>query len=194
MRMNVAVLLLVVCLTSFVLAQTKQDTALSFDAHWWLNDISTNEQDGFVYGYRDCFQPQRAAVGSNVDYRDFVTNALSSTAPDAPRTAPAAIQLAWKTMKSRTPLPGGEVHKGPHGFLDGSWWGEFDGARPPDVANSDRGYVEGYLACAAPPVTEARVQRLQAAIDAHYASGERENDAIAVVLQRLLKNETSKSH
>jgi hypothetical protein len=57
-------------------------------------------------------------------------------------------------MKSQEVPENAEVFSGPHGFLDGEWWGGFQGRPwPSEVADADRGYVEGYLECAGPPVT-----------------------------------------
>jgi hypothetical protein len=190
--MFAAIPLFTLCATVALPGQTKQ-TVLHFDAMWWINDAPDTERDGFLYGYRDCVQPHGAASGSIVEYRELVTKLLSSGAPSSPRSVTSAIHTAWKTLNAPPPLVGGEVYDGPHGFLDGSWWGGFaENNRPREVAESDRGYLEGYLACAAPPVTEDRVRRLQAAVNTHYATGEHESDFIAVVVHRLVKRETSK--
>jgi hypothetical protein len=169
----------------------KPTEALTFDAKWW-HQASSEEQQGFIYGYRDCRQPVKAPIVSIVDEQTFVSKAVESQKPGTPDAVTAAIHLAWKTMKSQDVPKGAEVFGGPHGFLDGGWWGGFEGRPwPSELADADRGYLEGYLECAANPVTAQAVRRYQAALNRHYASGRYEHDKIADVLQRLLKPPTS---
>jgi hypothetical protein len=114
---------------------------------------------------------------------------LDSHKSDAPDAVTAALHLAWKTMKSQAIEKGAEVFAGPHGFLDGEWWGSFRGRPwPSALADADRGYLEGYLECAASPVTVEAVRSYQASINQHYASGRHEHDKIADVLRQLLNH------
>jgi hypothetical protein len=117
-----------------------------------VHQADSDEQQGFIYGYRDCRQPANAPIVSIVDERAFVSEAVDSEKPKTPAAVTLAIHLAWKTMKSQKIEKGAEVFTGPHGFLDGEWWGEFTGPWPSNVATMDRGYLEGYLECSSAPV------------------------------------------
>jgi hypothetical protein len=161
-----------------------------FNAKWW-HQADSDEQQGFIYGYRDCLQPANAPLVGVDDEQAFVTKTVDSRQPGTPDAVTAALHLAWKTLKSRKIEKGGEVFTGPHGFLDGEWWGEFSGPRPTAVASNDKGYVEGYLECASAPVTAQAVHRYQMAINQHYASGRHSHDTIADVLPPLLNPNVS---
>jgi|HubBroStandDraft_6_1064221.scaffolds.fasta_scaffold1149460_1 hypothetical protein len=163
-------------------------TFIRFDAKWW-HHTNSDEQQGFIYGYRDCRQPPDAPKVSINDEQSFVSMTLDSHKSDAPDAVTAALHLAWKTMKSQAIEKGAEVFAGPHGFLDGEWWGSFRGRPwPSALADADRGYLEGYLECAASPVTVEAVRSYQASINQHYASGRHEHDKIADVLRQLLNH------
>jgi hypothetical protein len=164
----------------------QRSDVLHFDAQWW-HHASSDEQQGFIYGYRDCVQPAGAPMVSIVDEQTFVSKTVDSQKVDRPNAVLAAIHLGWKTMKSQETPKNSEVFAGPHGFLDGAWWGGFSGDWPSDVTNADRGYLEGYLECSFPPVTARSVRLYQEAINKHYAAGLHERDKIANVLEGLLK-------
>jgi hypothetical protein len=158
---------------------------LRFDAEWW-NHVNGAEQQGFIYGYLDCRQLPKAAKASISDYQDGVTAAMKLQEANAPNAVAKAIEHASQTPKSRD-TRGAENYDGPHGFLDGEWWGGFHGRPwPSELADADRGYVEGYLECVAPPVTVEAVRRYQKAINQHYASRGHERDKVADLLQTLL--------
>lgn len=161
---------------------------IRFDAKWWQH-ANSEEQQGFIYGYRDCRQPPNAPKISISAEQGFVSKTLNSQQSDDPDAVTTALHLAWKTMKSQTIPKGAEVFAGPHGFLDGEWWGSF-GERPwpSEVSDADRGYLEGYLECAASPVTAQAVRTYQASINQHYASGRHDHDNIADVLLQLLNH------
>jgi len=167
---------------------TKASHGIRFDAAWW-DQADSKEQMGFIVGYIDCRLPPHAANAPMVDYQNFVSKVMDSKKPGETRSVTAAIKRAEVTLKPPKPLPGGEVSSGPHGSFDGSWWGVFPGPRPLDVASSDMGYVEGYLECVSPPVTVQKVRWYQNGINKYYdhASDAHLSDAIADVLQRLLK-------
>lgn len=93
-------------------------TFIRFDAKWW-HHTNSDEQQGFIYGYRDCRQPPDAPKVSINDEQSFVSMTLDSHKSDAPDAVTAALHLAWKTMKSQAIEKGAEVFAGPHGFLDG---------------------------------------------------------------------------
>jgi len=162
---------------------------LRFDAGWWQH-ASGDEQQGFIYGYQDCRQPPKAAKASIDDYQKAVSAAVGDGANSDPDVVTKAIEHAWTNLKSRD-TRGGENYSGPHRYLDGEWWGSFSGEWPSNIAATDRGYLEGYLACASSPVRVKAVRRYQAAINQHYASGRHDHDKVADVLQRLLKPPTS---
>jgi hypothetical protein len=168
----------------------KPSDVVRFDPAWW-KQANSDEQQGFIYGYLDCLQPVGAPSVSIDDLQGFISKTLASQKPSTPNAVTAAIKLSLTAMKPRKVLKGGEVYTGPHGFLDGGWWGGFEGPWPPNVTDEDRGYLEGYLECGAPPVTSQAVRRYQAVMNRHYASGKYEHDKIADVLQRLLKPPTT---
>ncbi len=174
------------CSTSGAQRAASDPGVLRFDAEWW-HQADSDEQQGFIYGYRDCRQPANAPIVSIVDEQAFVSKAVDSQKPKTSAAVTVAIDLAWKTMKSQKIEKGAEVFTGPHGFLDGEWWGEFTGPWPSNVATMDRGYLEGYLECSSAPVTVQVVHRYQTAIDQHYASGRHSHDKVADVLNSLLQ-------
>jgi hypothetical protein len=172
---------------SQVLSTPKASDVLHFDPAWW-KQADSDEQQGFIYGYLDCLQPAGAPEISINDVQAFISKTLASQKQITPNAVTVAIKLSLTAMKPRKILKGGEVFTGPHGFLDGGWWGGFEGPWPPNVTDEDRGYLEGYLECSSPPVTIQAVGRYQAAINQHYASGKYEHDKIADVLQRILRS------
>jgi hypothetical protein len=159
---------------------------LRFDAEWWQH-ANTDERRGFIYGYMDCRQPPKAANASIVDYQNAVSEMLKSQKASGPKAVTNAIERAWKTLGSRD-IPGGEDYSEPHGYLDGEWWGGFEGPWPPNFKNADQGYLEGYLQCSSALVSERMVRRYQTAINHHYASGRHDRDKIADVLEPLLRS------
>jgi len=163
---------------------------LRFDAKWW-QQADSDEQQGFIYGYMDCRQPPKSSNASTVEYQNAVSAMMESQKTSDPNAVTKAIEHAWMSLKSRD-IQGGENYGGPHGFLDGEWWGGFEGRPwPPNLADADRGYLEGYLECSSAPVTAQAVSRYQAVLNRHYASGRYEHDKIADVLKRLLKSHVS---
>ena len=181
--------------SSFGQAASTPETpdVLRFDAKWWQH-TNSDEQQGFIYGYMDCRQPQKAAKASTVDYQNAVSDMMKSQKTSDPKAVTEAIEHAWKTLKPQEIDKSAEVYAGPHGFLDGESWGEFPGAWPRNLAAADRGYLEGYLECASAPVTVRAVRRYQTAINQHYASGRHSHDKIADVLQRLMKPPVNSQH
>jgi hypothetical protein len=178
-----AALSLIMTISLSTLCQTR--SAMRFDAAWWAR-ASSEEQQGFIYGYRDCRQPSKAPLVPVVDEQTFISNEIKSKGRKAPDAVTTAIVLSWKTLNSQTIPKGAEVFTGPHGFLDGGWWGGFSGRPwPPDIADEDRGYLEGYLACSSPPVYAKSVRHYQLELNRHYASGRHDGDKIADVLMRL---------
>jgi hypothetical protein len=163
---------------------------LRFDAKWWQHSES-DEQQGFIYGYTDCRQPPKSSNASIVEYQNAVSAMMESQKMNDPNAVTKAIEQAWTTLKS-SDIRGGENYGRPRGCLDGEWWGGFEGKPwPPNLADDDGGYLEGYLECSSAPVTAQAVHRYQAALNRHYASGRYEHDKIADVLQGLLKSSLS---
>jgi hypothetical protein len=188
-RRGIVALLLVLCFGCVPLqsqARAADFGVIHFDARWWRH-ANSDEQQGFIYGYGDCRQPVNRPTVSIVDEQTFVSKALDSHEAGTPTSVTAAIQRAWNTLKSQKLLPGAEVFSGPHGYLDGEWWGGFDGPWPSYLESADRGYLEGYLECSSAHVTSEAVRRYQVAINHHYASGRHSPDKIADVLQSLLR-------
>lgn len=183
--MPVVAVLALGCSLAQVHGAGSHSTVLRFDADWW-HRANGDEQQGFIYGYLDCRQLPKATKASISDYRDAVTLAMKSGETRDANAVAKAIDQAATTLKSRN-TQGGENYNGPHGFLDGEWWGSFPGTWPSEVADADRGYLEGYLECAAPPVTVQVVRRYQTAINRHYASGRHDHDKVADVVVSLIK-------
>jgi hypothetical protein len=149
---------------------------IRFNAEWWQR-ASSDEQQGFIYGYFDCRHTLHTARASIVDYQDAVTRIVESEKTSDQGTVDAAIERALKTVPPRDSR-GAEHYDGPHGFLDGGWW---------EQGASGRGYVEGYLDCGSTPVTVEEVRRYEAALDRHFASGRHEHEMIADVLSAYAK-------
>jgi hypothetical protein len=164
---------------------TSNSDVLRFDANWWQY-ADSDEQQGFIYGYMDCRQPPKAAKASTVDYQNAVSEMMKSQKTSDPKAVTKAIEHAWKTLKPQVIDKSAEVYAGAHGFLDGEWWGGFDGHWPLGLADQNRGYLEGYIECASPPVTVQTVRRYQTTINRHYASGHHSHDKVANVLQSFL--------
>jgi hypothetical protein len=184
------VLLSLSLLVPHVLANSQ---ALHFDAGWW-HQADSAEQQGFIYCYGDCFQPAHRPSGVSIDEEQtFVDKALDSPKTAIRGSVVSAIHLSWRTLESK-PIPkGAEMWPGPHGYLDGGWWGGFNGPWPQDIADEDRGYLEGYLECRSGNVTAGDVLYFQRKLNQHYASGRRERDKIAVVLQALMRSRAAGS-
>jgi hypothetical protein len=159
---------------------------LTFNKKWWNSTLS-DEQQGFIYGYQDCRQPKNAAAGSIVDYQNYVTHYLETHKTSHAQPVPFAIRTAERNMAPRIALKGGEIWSGPHGYLDGGWWGLPD-------RNSlfhQQGFVEGYLFCATGKVNISSVGHYVNKVNAHYASKNTEHDAIADVLKRLIAKQSN---
>jgi len=161
--------------TSHLLAQTK----LSFDRAWW-DQLHSEEQTAFIFGYLDCGQfPHRPNVPAE-KYQEFIASRSSS----GPRAIPTDIELATEKLKSMPVDKGAETWPEPHGWLDGAYWG--GGPAQPAWMDTQRGFVEGFLACAKPDSTMADVAYLVRKIDQHYLDPKKEHDKIADVLRPLL--------
>ncbi|SNT18379.1 hypothetical protein SAMN05421770_1059 [Granulicella rosea] len=162
--------------TSMAVAQTA--SPLRFDERWWNQAIHDAEREGFVAGYLDCLQSAHLGA-SYADYIQYV----SANVSDQPDSVPKTIQSATREMKSKAVLKGGENWSGPHGFLDGDYWGTGPVNHWLDSQNA---FVEGYLACRQPPVTKRAVDRYTAAINRHYANPKLHRDKIANVLEEII--------
>jgi hypothetical protein len=163
---------------------------LRFDSRWWQH-ADSDEQQGFVYGYMDCRQPSKTSKASIVEYQIAVSEMMKSQEATGAKAVAKAIEQAWRTLPSRS-IQGGEQYRGSHGFLDGEWWGSFEGRPwPSNLADADRGYVEGYLACGSAHTTPRAVQRYQGELNRHYASGRHQHDKVADVLSGLRNSSTS---
>jgi len=94
--------------------------------------------------------------------RSFVTAYLSKHGNAA---IPTALTSATNSMREPPPSPGGEYYPGPHGWLDGDWWGVgLDGHE-----FYQTGYVEGYLQCNSHRVLMEQVKRGIQEVDRGYA-------------------------
>ncbi len=160
---------------------------MRFDSKWWQY-ADSDEQQGFIYGYMDCRQPPKTSNASIVEYQTAVSEMMKSQKARGVNAVTKSIEQAWTTLPARD-IRCGERYIGPHGFLDGEWWGSFEGRPwPSNLANADQGYIEGYLACGSNRTTHRRVQRYQVELNRHYASGRHQHDKIADVLLGLLQS------
>jgi hypothetical protein len=174
-RFTIAILALLVIATSYSLAQTK----LGFDRAWW-NQLNSEEQTAFIFGYLDCRQlPHRPNVPAE-KYQEFIASRTSS----GPRAIPLDIELATHKLKSAPTPEGAETWHEPHGWLDGAYWGS--GPVQSGWMGTQRGFVEGYLACAKSDAITADVGYFVRKIDRHYLDTKKEHDKIADVLNPLL--------
>ena len=162
----------------FVVASTlSAQTPLSFDRAWW-NHLHDEEQKAFIFGYLDCRQIPHSPNVSAEKYQEFIS---SRTSTDT-KAVPNDIELAVHRLRS-DPIPkGAEIW--PHGWLNGAYWGS--GPVQSAWSETQRGFVEGYLACAKPDVTTSDVSHLVKKIDLHYLDEKKEHDKIADVLKHLL--------
>ena len=166
---------------------SQTERPLRFDATWWRH-ADSDEQQGFIYGYMDCRLPPKPSNASTLEYSNAVSAMMRSQKASDPNAVTTAIEHAWRTLKSRD-IQGGKNYGGPHGLLDGEWWGGFEGRPwPPNVVDADRGYLEGYLECSSAPVTVTMLRRYQAFLNQHFASGRYEHDKLADVLKSFPKS------
>jgi hypothetical protein len=63
--------------------------------------VSSDEQQGFIYGYLDCRQTLHATKASVVDYQNAVTGIIKSERTKTPNAVDEAIEHARTTLKSR---------------------------------------------------------------------------------------------
>jgi hypothetical protein len=164
----------------FIAASTlSAQTPLSFDRIWW-NHLQDGEQTAFIFGYLDCRQIPNLPKVSAKKYQDFI---LSSTSTGA-KTIPNDIELAIHRLRSDPTPKGAEIWSESHGWLDGAYWGS--GPVQSAWSETQRGFVEGYLACAKPNITKSDVSYIVKKIDLHYLNEKKEHDKIADVLKPLL--------
>jgi hypothetical protein len=170
--------------TNLLLSQTIGSKPLRLDEKWWNQRIHDDEREGFVAGYLDCRPRSHGINASYQDYIIFVGNHVTNSVPET-------IELASRTMKPQTISKGGETWRGPHGFLNGGYWGS--GSKKVEAAWADlhRGYVEGYLACRKLQVTSSSVNQYVHGINNHYLNAKQEHDFIADVVNPLLPREKS---
>ena len=179
-----SVLCIGACLfTQTLISQTVDSKPLRLDEKWWNHEIHDDERQGFLAGYLNCRQFRHAVPATYVDYESFVRDHVS----DKANSVPEMIEIASRRMKPRNFPKGGEVWPGPHGFLDGGYWGS--GPVQRGWIELQRGFVEGYLSCLRLPVTPSSVDHYVQELDRHYADEAREHDFIADVLKRLLAKE-----
>ncbi len=130
-------LTLVLTIMMSVSALSQAEKPLRFDATWWQH-ANSDEQQGFIYGYMDCRLPPNPSNASIVEYQNAVSVSMKDQKATDPNAVTKAIEHAWTTLRSRD-IRGGEKYSKPNGFLDGEWWGGFEGRPwPPNIADADR--------------------------------------------------------
>jgi len=141
-------------------------TQLRFDRAWW-NHLHDEEQTAFIFGYLDCRQIPHRPNGSAAKYQEFIA---SRTSTDA-KAIPNDIELAVHKLGSDPISRGAEIWPESHGWLDGAYWGS--GPAQSAWLETQKGFVEGYLACVKPDVTTSEVSYLVKKIDLHYLDEKR---------------------
>lgn len=130
-----------VMLPTLVCAQSK-----SYDGIWWQTRTSA-EQEGFIYGYGDCYADpagQRIRMSlDDADTRLAVGIYYQSHQKNLSRPAAHVLKDVWTghitVHDSTRPAPGAGWRER-HGFFDGTWWKGSSSAE-------QLGFVEGYVAC-----------------------------------------------
>lgn len=148
----VAVLMAGTCLR--LPAQTKP-----FDGVWWMASTAA-EQEGFTFGYGDCFADPSALrvrmLTDDATLRIAVSDYFQSH--EAKRTRPVA-EVLKEIWSGHLPVRGeeraqpGEGWRDRHGFFDGAWW---KGSNPVERL----GFVEGYTTCVNEPKNKSRTLQL----------------------------------
>ena len=180
---------LLICSCCLRTAFAVDDEIIHFNAKWW-NQANNDEREGFIDGYLDCLQPPKSQSPEVTisKYQESISRTLEL---HPGKSVTQAIHHAQLTLKSDEKHPGwesAEIWSGPHYYSTGGYWGGgFDTHWPQNLIDRDRGYLEGYLQCFAPPVNRKTVARYQREINQHYEPEKREDDSIAVVLQHLIK-------
>jgi hypothetical protein len=164
----------------FVVASTlSAQTPLRFDRAWW-DYLHDEEQTAFIFGYLDCRQIPHSPKVSAAKYQEFIASRTSTNS----KAITNDIELAVHKLGS-DPIPrGAEIWPESHGWLDGAYWGS--GPVQSAWSETQRGFVEGFLACVKPDVTTSEVSYLVKKIDLHYLDEKKEHDKISDVLKHLL--------
>lgn len=137
-------------------AQTSKMQQPKYDGRWW-NVLQPSEREGFVAGYLDCYRSHakesaKFDAHSIVAYRDLVSKYFFEDATRANQSVALALTAVADKPYEKAPR-GGEVWKERHSYFDGTYWRQvfITGG-----VEAQRGFVEGYLACDQPVVTNRR--------------------------------------
>jgi hypothetical protein len=115
-----------------------------YNGHWWLS-ISTDQQDGFLNGYFDCYKydhggPYHFTRNPPDTARSLVTRFYEGNSAQLGMSVPEVF-YRFRDLPGQTVTGhGGEPIKGRHGFYHGRYWGVLG-------QDGELGYVEGYLWC-----------------------------------------------
>jgi hypothetical protein len=115
-----------------------------YNGHWWLS-ASTDEQDGFLNGYFDCYKydykgPDHFTQNPPDTARALITQFYDRNSTDLGMSVPEAFHRFRDRPGGTVTGGGGEPIKGRHGYYHGRYWGVLG-------KEGELGYVEGYLWC-----------------------------------------------
>jgi len=166
-----------------------------YDGHWWRS-ISQPEQDGFLFGWFDCYQfeykGRDSFSKSMASDRALIARAYESSPSDLSQPVSDVIIRLRDTSGEKPEETGGEPARGRHHGNDGLYWFQIQHTQ-------QLGFVEGYLQChehlahnkggvfsKAPDEYRALISRwYQINEQTGDINGEREPEAIADVLFKV---------
>lgn len=118
----------------------------TYDGDWW-DSLSSAEQEGFIFGYGDCYADsadQRVRISID-DANMRIAVGVFYQAHQKLRTRPVPLVLRdiWSghvNVAETRHVVAGEGWRQRHGYFDGLWWKGSNSAE-------QLGFVEGYAAC-----------------------------------------------
>ncbi len=181
------------CRTEGAQAVKASSNGKKYDGGWWLS-VSSAEQSGFLDGLADCYgfelKGKFRYARSAQENQQFVTRFYDD--PYRRKLPVFEVFLQALDHPSEVKRPeGGEVWDEPHGYWDGLWW---KGGTEPELALSQKGFVEGYLWCYAEKAHSPRgtfsksPENYVTLITKWYEETGREEEKIADVLFKLRDN------
>jgi len=177
---------LVAAQASIVDGESETKTQI-YDGRWWLA-ADADERSGFLSGAADCLTSV-----AHARWLTFTVQGLDAKIGEYYKSHPSDVGEnvadVWRKIQSESQpskgLPGAEVWKNPHGYLDGFWWRQ-------GSESENRGFLEGYLWCVRTCVkqrTDTYSQSLEYYADkiSGYvrAHPKAEHEAVATILLRF---------
>ena len=159
----------------------------TYDGSWWLA-ADSDERSGFLNGAADCLTSV-----AHARWLKFTVQGLDAKIGEYYKSHPSdvgkSVANVWRQIQSKSQpskdIPGAEVWKNPHGYLDGFWWRQ-------GSESENRGFLEGYLwcmsTCVKQPIetysqpVEYYADKISEYVRAHPKA---EHDAVAAILFRF---------